>query len=107
MFSSKSVTHLAEKLARVFHFEHVRFLRLLEDGNLDVALLALQMKLGWLIFQNWVRFFSLVSYLSLASGDEDVDCEDLMKLKVELVVLLPLRLRRVLNNNSMCYPGSQ
>ena len=48
----------------------------------------------------------MVSYLSLASGDEDIDCEDLMELKVELVVLLPLRLRWVLNNGSMCYPGT-
>ena len=39
-----------------------------------------------------------VAYLSLAGGDEDVHCVDLVKLKVELVVLLPLRLRWVLNN---------
>ena len=68
-------THRAEELARVFHLEHVGLVRLLEDGDLDVLLLA----------------------LSLAGGDENVDREDLVQLKVKLVMLLPLRLRWVLN----------
>ena len=68
-------THRAEELARVLHLEHVGLVRLLKDSDLDVFLLA----------------------LSLAGGDENVDREDLVQLKVELVVLLPLRLRWVLN----------
>ena len=71
----RQLTHRAEKLARVLHLEHVGLVRLLKDSDLDVFLLA----------------------LSLAGGDENVDREDLVQLKVELVVLLPLRLRWVLN----------
>ena len=67
---------LAEELPRVLHLQHVRLVRLLVDGDLRVSLAT----------------------LAFAGRDEDVDGVDLVQLEVELVVLLPLGLRRVLND---------
>ena len=68
---------LAEELPGVFHLQHVRLVRLLVDGDLRVALTA----------------------LAFAGRDEDVDGEDFVQLEVVLLVLLPLGLRRVLNDS--------